>query len=61
MYEGHLVNSGGLQGHSIGAHYPLIVIGRKVGYQAINAATDVEYTIHETYEAALVEGLACES
>lgn len=61
MYEGHLINSGGLQGHSIGDHYPLIIIGRKVGYQAINAATDTEYDIHETYEAALAEGLRGEA
>lgn len=60
MYEGHLINSGGLQGHSIGDHYPLIIIGRKVGYQAINAATSREYKIHLTYAAALDEGLEFE-
>jgi len=39
-YKGHLVDSGGIQGHSLGDTYPIMIVGRADDtYQSFNAIT----------------------
>ena len=53
-YEGHRANSGGLQGHSIGKHYPRVVIGVGTAgeYQVLNCKTGKTGPRHSSYGAA---------
>lgn len=51
-YTGHGVNTGGLQGHSIGEEYPRMVVGAEHGWKALNLNTGVYGPVRETYAKA---------
>lgn len=52
-YIGHRVDSGGLQGHSIGKYYPRVVIGVGVEgeYQVLNCKTGALGERRSSYSA----------
>ncbi|HDR9131343.1 hypothetical protein [Burkholderia vietnamiensis] len=73
-YTGHLPNSGGLQGHSIGESYPFAVVGCQVAklgdheatsketrYYVLDCSTGKRYVRHDGstfYSAALAHKFA---
>ena len=60
-YTGHLPNSGGLQGHSIGAEYPYIVEGVQqsadgpVRWRVLDSRNGQRYTLRPSYAGAQKE------
>lgn len=56
-YQGHTLESGGLQGHSLGEMYPFVVTGVGVngGFQLMNASTGQYGPRRTTYNEALAD------
>lgn len=56
MYTGHLSNSGGLQGHSLGDIYPCTVIVTGLWkYQGVDLIKGYKGELRDTYEEALAD------
>jgi hypothetical protein len=60
-YTGHGINTGGLQGHSVGADYPYMIIGiadrieQPTEWQVMDCRTSNRSERFPTYQRAVIE------
>lgn len=60
-YTGHGINTGGLQGHSVGADYPYMIIGVQdraeapTEWQVMDSRTSNRSPRYPTYKRAVIE------
>ncbi len=60
-YTGHGINTGGLQGHSVGADYPYMIIGVQdrleapTEWQVMDSRTSNRSARFPTYQRAVIE------